>query len=73
MDANKVRECSGNTILWLACNDQLKFLQIIDLNPMLEYTPKSFTISLPRGVMFEPTTLIVVATTRTKSNSYTSE
>ena len=38
MGADRIREGFGDTVLWSARNDQLEFLQMIDLDPMLERT-----------------------------------
>ena len=48
----------GDTALWLAGNDQLELLQVIDLDPMLEHMQEILEILLPRCVVPQATTLI---------------
>ena len=37
MYVDEVGEHFGNSILWSTCNDQLELIQVVHLNPTLEY------------------------------------
>jgi len=47
MGTDGVRECLGDTVIWLAGNDQLELLQILLLSVALKRMQESLVILLP--------------------------
>ena len=58
MGADGLWEGSSDRILWPAGNDQLEFLQVVDLDPSPESAQETVVVFSPRGIIPETTTLV---------------